>query len=194
MKEIRDAILLDWIISGDNKRRDAAFEHIYKKYYPSVEGHVLRNQGTLEEVKDLFQDAVIVFYNQVLRGNFKRESSIKTYLFAICKNLWLKRLSKKKVKTDLENLNEQSDEQMGIDEMLIGNEEEQLIAQLVEQLGLSCQKLLTLFYYDKLSMKQIQKTLGLTSVQVAKNKKLKCMKKLREMVLQNPKYVRALKK
>ncbi len=194
MTKIRDAILLDWITSGLPRQRDQAFEYLYGCHYHSVESHILRNKGTLEEAKDIFQDGLIVFYNQVLNGKFKKESTIKTYLFAICKNLWLKRLSKKRSKTNIELLPDQPADQVGIVEILIGNEEEQLVATLVAKLGEPCREILTLFYYDRFSMKQIKELLELASEQVVKNKKLKCMKKLRQMVLNHPHYVRELKK
>ncbi len=194
MTKIRDAILLEWILSGKPRERDKAFEYLYRNHYASVEAHILRNKGTGEEVKDVFQDGLVILFNQVVDGRFKRESTIKTYLFAICKNLWLKRLSKRRNKTDLEMLPDTPDEQQDIEAELIGTEEEQLVAKLVAKLGAPCQEILTLFYYEKHSMKQIRDMLRLASEQVAKNKKLKCMKKLREMILNHPQYVRELKK
>ena len=42
-------------------------------------------------------------------------------------------------------------------------------------------KILKFFYYDKLSMKKIMAALNLASEQVAKNKKMKCLKRLRKL-------------
>ena len=88
MQTISDNTLLDQLKNEDN----ASFEILYKFYYPSIEAHITQNFGNTEDAEDVFQEAIIVLLQKVRQENFVLTSSLKTYLFAIARNLWLKRL------------------------------------------------------------------------------------------------------
>lgn len=193
MQKIEDSELLTWLKASNYEDREKAFEYIYQNYYEGIKTYVLQNNGSTEDVRDLFQDAIVVLYNQVLRGAFKEQSTIKTYLYGICRNIWYKKLSKKKGTLEIETIKETSLDNEVVDQILIGNEREQLIRQLINQLSAECIQILKFFYFDKLSMKEIQTKLNLASVQVAKNKKMKCLKKLRTLVSEDTEYVDLLK-
>ena len=193
MSKQDDLRLLKWLKADDLREREKAFEFIYRNFYAGIEAYILQNKGTREEARDIFQDGVIVLYNQVLSGAFKEQSTIKTYLYSICRNIWYKKLGKKKPQTDIESLKETKEETPDADEILIGNEREQLVERLLNKLTEECNQILKLFYFDKLSMKKIKATLNLASEQVAKNKKMKCLKKLRVIVAENQEYIELLK-
>jgi DNA-directed RNA polymerase specialized sigma24 family protein len=53
---------------------------------------VINNNGDEDEAKDIYQEAIIVLYNKVKRGDFELSSKLKTYIYSICRRLWLKRL------------------------------------------------------------------------------------------------------
>ena len=72
-------------------------------------------------------------------------------------------------------------------------ERKSLIRQLIGQLGAECQKILELYYFRKMRMVQIQQTMQLTSEQVVKNKKGKCLKRIRQSVMTNPQYQQTLR-
>jgi RNA polymerase sigma factor (sigma-70 family) len=188
-----DLRLLKWLKADDLRERENAFEFIYRNFYAGIEAYVLQNKGTREEARDIFQDGLIVLYNQVLSGAFREQSTIKTYLYSICRNIWYKKLGKKKPQADIESLKETKEETPEADEILIGNEREQLVERLLNKLTEECNQILKLFYFDKLSMKKIKATLNLASEQVAKNKKMKCLKKLRVIVAENQEYIELLK-
>lgn len=193
MSKQDDLQLLKWMKAQNYEDREKAFEFIYKHYYSGIEAYVLKNKGSVDEVRDLFQDGLIVLYNQVINGAFKEQSTIKTYLYGICKNIWYKQLSRKKGTVDIEKVQDVKQEHGEIDKWLIGNEREQIIGRLLNKLNSECIQILKLFYFDKLSMKKIQAHLSLASEQVAKNKKMKCLKKLRQLVFENTEYVDLLK-
>jgi RNA polymerase sigma factor (sigma-70 family) len=81
-------------LRGLQNREEAAYQVLYRCYYPVVEKFVLRNSGTRADARDLFQDALVVLWQQTSREGFTLTSSLQTYLFAISRNLWLKRLEK----------------------------------------------------------------------------------------------------
>ena len=193
MTKHKDSELLQWIQSGDLAQRDQAFIILYRQYYPMVLKLVLQNKGGEEDAKDIFQDGLIVLYNQIQQGAFKERSTLKTYLYSICRNLWLKKLTRgQKTVEIIDNLEYEAINENAL-KNLIGTEREQCVEKLLLQLGEECNKILRYFYYDKLSMKKIKINLKLASEQVAKNKKMKCLKRLRKQVLESSYYLSLLK-
>src|SRR6187549_2153736 len=80
------------ICKGDEK----ALEFLYKKYYRMMTKLVITNSGTEEEARDVYQDALIVFWQKATSGNLVLTSKISTYVYSICQNLWRKELDRKK--------------------------------------------------------------------------------------------------
>lgn len=60
------------------------------------------------------------------------------------------------------------------------------LAAMLDQIGQGCKKLLVLYYYDELPMKDVAEQLSFSSEQVARNKKYKCMKELADLLAENP--------
>lgn len=193
MNKHRDKELLEWIREGDLQQRDKALAVLYQENYPLIQHLVLQNKGSKDEAKDVFQDGIIVVYNQVLNGSFEERSSLGTYLYAICRRLWLRKLTRTRGTDDIiDNADYVETSENALD-YLVGTEREQCIQEVFQQLGTECDKLLRYFYYEKFSMKKIVEQMQITNVQVAKNKKMKCLKRLRKLVLESTHYLNLLK-
>src|SRR6188474_784223 len=80
------------ICKGDEK----TLEFLYKKYYRMMTKMVITNSGTEEEARDVYQDALIVFWQKATSGKLVMTSKISTYIYSICQNLWRKELDRKK--------------------------------------------------------------------------------------------------
>lgn len=163
--------IFDRIQGGDEK----ALELIYKKYYRMMTKMVITNSGTEEEARDVYQDALIVFWQKARSGKLVLTSKISTYVYSICQNLWRKELDRKKRLT-----NEEKDTAVSLD--MDGPEREKIIARCLNQLGDTCRKVLMLYYFDELSMQEIADKLGFANTDTAKTKKYKCKQKLDELV------------
>lgn len=183
LKDLEIIGLIESHLSIDNTR---AFKAIYARFYRMIERFILSNTGTAIQAEDVFQDSLIILFKKVKTKEFVLNASLGTYIYSVCKNLWLKELNKS---SRLSKLTEEYDsipiEQSTID-ALLHNERVQMVATLLDQMGPDCKKILQLYYFEKLSMKQIKDKLGLSSEQIAKNKKSKCMKKLRTLVESKP--------
>jgi RNA polymerase sigma factor (sigma-70 family) len=94
MQIISDNTLLDKLKAEDN----SSFELLYKFYFPTVASYIKQNLGSNQDAEDIFQEAIIVLLQKVRKTDFVLTSSLKTYLYAIAKNLWLKRLRDNKMK------------------------------------------------------------------------------------------------
>ncbi|MEO1518469.1 MAG: sigma-70 family RNA polymerase sigma factor [Bacteroidota bacterium] len=180
MKNYSDSDIISMMQSGDSGSQDRAFRFLYQQYYGLIESLVVRNSGRSEEVKDIFHDGLIVFFNKAKRSDFSLTSSLKTYLYAVCRNLWLLKLKRQKREVVLEDTHEHIQIEQSHFQTLVQTERKELVQQFLGQLGEECRQILELYYYRKLKMVQIQQSLGLVSEQVVKNKKGKCLRRLRE--------------
>jgi RNA polymerase sigma factor (sigma-70 family) len=169
--ELSEKELFERIQKGDEK----ALEFIYKKYYRMMTKLVITNSGTEEEARDVYQDALVVFWQKARSGTLVLTSKMSTYIYSICQNLWRKELDRKK---RLSNEEKDSAESMDLD----SPEREKIIAKCLEQLGETCRKVLMFYYFDELSMQEIADKLGFANTDTAKTKKYKCKQKLDELV------------
>ena len=169
--------------STDEKERSRALEEIYVSYYPVVEKFIQSNGGEGDDAKDIFQEGITVLFTQISNEKFRGDANVKTYLFSICKNLWYKHIKRRK-SMDLEKAKPQITE-FSYDE-IEQNDKVVAVFQLFNTLGQDCQRLLELFYFEKLSMTKIAEAFNFAGAQSAKNKKVKCLKKLRSLIEANP--------
>lgn len=175
-----DNSLLNAIRNGEK----GCIEMLYSNYYEVIESFVIKNSGTSDEANDIVQNTVITFYEKALTKKFVLTSSLKTYLYSIARNLWLKEL-KRKGKTPmvidttaeylvLEDHNDKSYKE----------EEEELIQNCMKYfntLGENCKEILTHYYWDNWKMDKIAKEMNYTNAVNAKVQKSKCMKQLRKL-------------
>src|SRR5690606_30231760 len=93
-KRIEDRIEDQDIISGISNGSASSLEYLYQTYLPMVVQMISQNNGDEDDAKDIFQEAVMVLYDRINQGNFVLTSKLKTFLYSVCRRLWLKRLNK----------------------------------------------------------------------------------------------------
>ncbi|MBI3483274.1 MAG: sigma-70 family RNA polymerase sigma factor, partial [Bacteroidetes bacterium] len=81
------------LISELRKKNEAALKQLYRENYVMILKLVVNNSGTEDEAKDVYQEAIIHFYERLSLTEFELTCKIKTYLYAVCRKLWLQRLS-----------------------------------------------------------------------------------------------------
>jgi RNA polymerase sigma factor (sigma-70 family) len=91
LKEITSEKILKGIVENDRE----IIQYVYRKYFSSVENYVLKHRGTREDARDLFQDGIVIVYEQVKNKNLIIKSSFYTYFYSVCKYQWLKLLREK---------------------------------------------------------------------------------------------------
>jgi len=136
----------------------------------------------------VFQETVIAFINIVQNDKFRMEASIKTFLVSVARNIW-RNEQKKRLRTDFreqrfESGRPQSED--GINEWINESEKKKQLRDLVDKLGEPCRKLLMLFYYEGLSIKEMLNYLPYENEQVVRNKKYKCLQQLTEIMKNHP--------
>jgi len=161
---------------------------IYKQYAELISFNVVTMGGSLQDGEDIFQETVVTFIDLIRKGKFRRESSVKTFLVAVARNIWLNELKRKKSGDERAKIFETNRGHIENDimENLNKREMREHLLSLMNHLGESCRKILTLFYYDNLPFDEIIHKMGYETEQVARNKKYKCMKELSELIRNNP--------
>jgi len=174
-------------ISG-KKDPNEAILFIYQEYSRTTSSFMINYGASEQDADDVFQETVIAFIDIVQKGKFRMQSSIKTFLVSIARNIWRNEV-KKRQRSDyreqqFESGREQTEED--ISELISEWEKKKQLRDLVYELGEPCRKLLMLFYYENLSMKEILTHLPYENEQVVRNKKYKCLQQLTEIMKQNP--------
>ncbi len=171
---MKDSEILAKLQDGD----ESALEYLYQKYYRMMVKMVTSNSGTEYEAKDIYQEALIVFWQKAVSGKLVLTSKISTYLYSICQNLWRKELDRKGRLS--------SEEKDGVEMMDHDRQERvRIIRECIELLGETCQKVLSYYYFDGMSMTDIAEKLNFSNTDTAKTKKYKCKKRLDQLVKSN---------
>jgi len=159
-----------------------ALESLYKDYFPMVLNMVVQNSGTEEEAKDIFQEAVIVLYDRIRQGNFELSSRLKTYIYSICRRLWLKQLgSQGRAFHDVSDY----EEVIPVEDDLAKHREKDwqlsMMERALDKLGEPCRTIIRDFYILNLSMQEICEKFGYTNADNAKTQKYKCLQRLKKL-------------
>ena len=175
--EINEKLLLQGLARNDKR----AIETIYKDNYNMIQSLVINNNGSTEDAKDIFQEAMIVLYEKVQSGSFELNCQLKTFVYSVSRRIWLKRLM-------LQNRFSVSDgheEMISVDDEVEEHEKRNtefiMMEKAMNGLGEPCKSLLEAFYMQKKSMQEIALNFGYTNAENAKNQKYKCLMRLKKL-------------
>jgi len=174
----QDQVLLNGLATNEKD----AIERIYRENYGLIQNLVVNNNGTEEDAKDIFQEGLIVLYEKSVSTDFELNCQLKTYLYSVCRRLWLKRLQKyNRFEPRIDGLADL----VPVEEDLEHHEEKSLQFGLLEsalqRLGEPCKGLLEAYYLQKRHMNEIAAEYGYTNADNAKNQKYKCLIRLKKL-------------
>lgn len=144
---------------------------------PSVKKYIAANSGSVDDAKDIFQDALVVLYKKAQNSAFVLSVPLKTFLQAIVKNLWLQELRRR---NKMPLTAEPSDL---VDVAPEEGKNFDLATAAFNLLGEKCRQLLILFYFKKKSFREIALALSFGDEKTAKNQKYRCIQKAKENYL-----------
>ena len=79
--QLTDGQFLHGLRVGNNE----ALTALYKKYYNIVLKLVVSNSGTSDEAQDIYQETIIVLYENVQKPQFELNCQLQTYIYSIAK-------------------------------------------------------------------------------------------------------------
>ena len=193
IRNFPDSELVDNLRTG--QRMDETIKAIYRGHFDSLSWYVMNNSGSRQDAEDIFQEVIVAFIDLVQKDKFRGESTVKTFLFSLNRFTWLNELKRRGRALAREEKYERGQEKVELDTSAIiaDREGKAEVVRLVGELGETCRKILLLFYYENLSMKEILEKMHYENEQVVRNKKYKCLKQLEQMVNADPALKQTLK-
>lgn len=156
--------------------REEFFTRLYTNAFPPVAKYVSRRGGSFDEAKDVFHDALVIYYEKTVQGALSNNIDEMAYLVGIAKHLWLRKF--------------RGDERIismdGVEVPMMDEEEPSTnrLMNFLNKAGSKCMELLKDFYYDQLPLEEIAGTFGFSGVRSATVQKYKCLEKVRETIKQ----------
>lgn len=170
--------LLKGLANNDRK----AVETIYQENFNTVQALIINNNGSTDDAKDIFQEAIIVLYEKLRSGSFELQCQIKTFLYSVSRRLWLKRLQQQNRYTAP---GDSMEAVVPVEEDLEAHEQRnaefEMMEQAINHLGEPCKSLLEAYYLQKQNMQVIAASFGYTNADNAKNQKYKCLMRLKKI-------------
>jgi RNA polymerase sigma factor (sigma-70 family) len=173
------------VIIGILNNSDSVLKRLYLAYFPMVLQLVLNNNGNEDDAKDVYQEAIIVLYNKVKRGDFELSSKLKTYIYSICRRLWLKRLKQlNRYGGDIKDFQEYLPVEDEIEKHQDRDMQLNKMENALKLLGEPCKTIMEDFYMHSKSMQEICERFGYTNADNAKTQKYKCLQRLKKLFFQ----------
>lgn len=177
------------LVNAFKTNNSVVLKSLYTSNYHKIESLVLKNNGTKEHAKDIYQESFIAVWQNVKEDRFipQNESALHGYLYTISKNKWMdflrsKHYKKTVVASKITHFEISDDESIQKDDDILKENRLNDIMAAFKNMKAPCKQLLTTFYFEKKSLRDIAEALQIEE-NTARNKKYRCMERLREMVI-----------
>jgi RNA polymerase sigma factor (sigma-70 family) len=186
-----DLKIIESIRNGSN---DQALSYLYDKPLRKIRKYILSNNGSTEDANDIFQDSVVILFNQIINNKYKSDLDLDGFLFSVSRNLWIDKVRREKrmlnkdftIETNHTDFNDQLKD-------LIVKEKSAALRTVFEKLDEKCRKILHYTIYEKLSMKEISVKMGYSNENVAKSNHYRCKTYLAKLVKEDESLLNLLK-
>ena len=181
---LQEQQLLEGIAANDRK----ITEQVYRDNYKQVQAWVQTRGGSADDGDDVFQEAMTILFQKAQNEEFRLTCKIGTYLVAVAKYIWYKKLDKQNKRPDYQAYDDGEEEGKREysyeDDVKVQEEREVHFEQLegaMTSLGEPCRSLLKAFYNENKSMQDIATQFGYTNTDNAKTQKYKCLARLKKL-------------
>ena len=175
-----DLKILESIRAGSN---DRVLAYLYDKPLQKIRKYILSNNGNRDDANDIFQDAVVILFNQVKKNKYNESYEVDGFLYTVARNLWIDKMRREKkiVMKDLIHETDPSDFNDHLKDLIV-KEKSAALREVFERLDEKCRKILLYVIYEKLNMKEISEKMGYNNENVAKSNHYRCKQYLAKMV------------
>lgn len=174
-------------IKGLLENNPKVLRQIYTNHADKVKNYILKQGGSVDDAKDIFQEALIIIYKKAQKADFQLTSQFSTYLLGICRFIYLRKLKKNRnnhvTNDELEGYKYDSN----LEKTILDNEKHQIYEANFQKLGQVCRDLLEL-YFAKTNMEDIAVKLNLKNGHTARNRKYRCQKELEKRIQADVRY------
>ncbi|MCB0583681.1 MAG: sigma-70 family RNA polymerase sigma factor [Phaeodactylibacter sp.] len=198
-KEYTDDELIA-MIQGKPEERKHAMRHLFmdRTLHRDALRKIKDSGGKPEDAEDAYQDAFLAFQKNVRKGQFERQSQLRTYFIKTAYFIWLgrrrlvyeKRVDLKADHSEFENPEENTPEALAI-----RANRKALIEKILSRMDQHSPPCGTILWLraNAYSMEEIARETGLSDATAAKKKAYRCTEKLRNMANEKPEFKELLK-
>jgi len=176
----------DYYLNGIQRNDVAVLNEIYELCSKPVISYVKKNSGSEDDAWDVFQDGLLIVFKKIKNKELTLTSSFGTYLFSVCRFVWLQKLNKKRQEevtfSDISQLTDVS----GIEYSYFEMEKQKIFDRNISKLSSECQEILKL-YFLKINAKEVSEKMNYT-LEYVKRKKYKCKEKLISIIKKDKEY------
>jgi len=159
---------------GTVQEREKLFISLYKSSFPAVARYISKMGGSFDEAKDVFQDALVIYYEKSVAGTIDLKTNENAYLTGIIRHLWFGKHHADASMIPLDGFDVEIEEDV--------TPSDHKILSFLETAGRKCMELLKSFYYDQLPLEDAARLFGFSGVRSATVQKYKCLEKVRETI------------
>lgn len=177
MQTVPDNPLLSRLKSDDN----TAFGVLYEHCFPAIAAYIINNCGKTEDAEDIFQEALIVLRDKIRQPGFLLTATIKTYLFSIARNLWLKRLRDNKL-LPVADISTYHWETTSFSTTLHPEKsKDEKVQSWISRITGHCQRILRAIFFYREPMEVLMKKMGWKNKHTAANQQYKCIQQVKKI-------------
>lgn len=161
-------------------------EKLYRNFFNDVKYYVIKNNGTLDDAKDLFQEVCVSYIKILEHPDGKNILDERSYLLGMARNMWIKQLQKNKNNVEFNPAIHQPD-----DENDTGRQKQSkvmdLVLQKLKEISDDCRSIIFESFYMKKPNAELARMFGY-SEQFVKVKKHRCLQGLKRLVQESGDY------
>ena len=172
--EVLEKMVMDPVLAVSGEE----MEELYELAFPYVAAFVRKMGGTLEDARDIFHDALVIYYEQTRESGYAINTTAEAYLLGISKHLWIRKFSYDRKRVALNG----SEAEITLPGDYFPDVNSKRLLAFLETAGKKCMDLLRAFYFEKLSVGRIAGLFGYTSEHSASVQKYKCLEKVRDTI------------
>ncbi len=177
------------LIAGIKAQNERVIADLYNQYFPSIRHYIFRNNGSIEDARDIFHDAIIIIVDKARQNALNLNCSLKTYIYAICRNLWLKKINSEKA--EIITYNEIEDTLEGAEiireDFYDFNRAHLLFQKHLVRMSPTCRNIIQYFLEGK-SFHEITEIMNYQNESYARKRKYRCIKLLIKRIKADPDY------
>ncbi len=164
---------------------------LYKNAYPGIERTLKKQGANSDDIQDVFQDAMVILVRKIRNGSFDKNENINSFLFIVCRNLWINKVKRDSKSEAFEGYEENGEWDEDINYQTTVNEKENTIKKVFEMLGEKCANVFKAILFQEQKYKDIAEEYGFANEGVVKIIKSRCKEKLVKL-LQNESDLRTI--
>lgn len=160
------------------------YKAIYTTCFPMVRSMIIKNGGSTDDARDIFQESVMILFQNSTQDKFQLTVSNCTYLYSIARNKWLKHIRDTGKITRLEfatDCNDGSSDYYDDEKM----QRQRLLIKHLNQLGERCRNILKHFF-EGMAGEEIAREMEFSSYEYYRVAKNRCTENLKQNMQKDP--------